>query len=86
MDQKGRELVNGGHTACQAYISGVMDYHNVLQSLDIAPKVDICVPGDVSMNDLHMTVLKYLRSNGEHDDFIASPAVTMALYSVYPCN
>lgn len=86
MDAKGHELVKGGHAACQSYIAGVMDYHNVLQSLYLAPKVDICVPADATMNQIHVIVLKYLRTHPEHDGFIAAPAVTMALYEVYPCR
>lgn len=86
MDEKGRETVSGGHTACQAYISGVMDYHNVLQSLKIAPRVDICIPRGATLNDVHRVVLNYLRHHSEHDGFIAAPAVTMALYEVYPCR
>ncbi len=86
MDEKGNELVKGGHTACQAYINGVLDYHSVLQSLKIAPKVDICVPSDISSNQLHAAVLKYLQTNKQHDGFIAAPAVTMALYQAYPCR
>ncbi len=86
MDAKGKEVVRGGHTACQAYIAGVLDYHNVLQSLHIAPSIDICVPQNVSMGQLQAIVLRYLRAHGEHDAFIAAPAVTMAIYEIYPCK
>jgi hypothetical protein len=86
IDAKGKETVTGGHAACQSYIAGVLDYHNVLQSLDLAPKIDICVPGTTSLRDLQLIVLKYLRSHGEHDAFIAAPAVTMAIYQAYPCR
>lgn len=86
VDEKGKELVKGGHTACQAYIAGVIDYHSVLQSLKVAPSVDICLPAKASLPDLHMIVLEYLRTHKEHDAFIAAPAVTMALYQAYPCK
>ncbi len=86
MDKKGKEKSEGGHATCQAYISGVIDYHNVLRSLKIAPKVDICIPQNVTLNELHSVVLAFLRSHGEHDGFVAAPAVTMALYEVYPCR
>ena len=82
----GKEVIPGGHAACQAYIAGVLDYHAVLQSFKIAPKIDICVSESVSMNDLHAVVLKYLKENTQHDGFIAAPAVTMALYQAYPCR
>lgn len=84
--EDGKELVEGGHTACQAYISGVVDYHNMLQTLKIAPATAICVPETVPLNVLHQNVLKYLRINKHHDSFVAAPAVTMALYQIYPCK
>lgn len=86
MDASGAEKVKGGHAACQSYISGVLDYHNLLQSLNLAPKVDLCVPARVTLYQLHKVVLNYLRRNAEHDAFIAAPAVTMALYEVFPCE
>lgn len=85
-DEKGREKVPGGHATCQSYIAGVIDYHNVLASLKIAPKIDICIPQKTSFNALQDIVLNYLRKHGEHDSFVAAPAVTMALYEVYPCK
>ena len=84
-DAKGREMVKGGHTACQAYIEGVLDYHGVLQSLKIAPRVDICIPPTVKSGELHDIVLRFLETHTEHDAFIAAPAVTMALFEKYPC-
>jgi hypothetical protein len=82
----GKEVVKGGSAACQSYISGILDYHLVLQSLKIAPKLDVCVPPDVSLNQLHAIVLNYLRANPQHDGFIAAPAVLLAIYQVYPCR
>ena len=86
LDEKGRELVAGGKIACQAYISGVIDYHNVLRSLKVAPSVDICIPENVTSNELQLIVLNFLHENTEHDAFVAAPAVTMALYGTYPCR
>lgn len=85
-DANGRETEKNGHAACQSYISGVIDYHSVLRSLDIAPRIDICIPDNVSLNTVHDVVLNYLQRHGEHDPFIAAPAVMMALYEVYPCK
>lgn len=82
----GKESVAGGHAACQAYIAGVLDYHAFLQGVKIAPRTDICVPPATSMNEIHATVLKYLKDNTQHDGFIAAPAVTMALYQRWPCK
>jgi len=86
MGESRKEIVDGGHTACQAYISGVIDYHNILRAMKIAPAVDICIPESAGINDLHDIVLVYLRKNSEHDNFIAAPVVVMALYEVFPCK
>ena len=86
MDAKGKEVVKGGHTACQAYITGVIDYHRILQSMKLAPKIDICVPTQTPVAQVHRVVLAYLRKHKENDAFIAAPAVTMALYKAFPCK
>jgi len=86
MDAKGNEIVKGGHTACQAYITGVIDYHRILQSMKLAPKIDVCVPTKTPVANLHRIVLAYLRKHKENDAFIAAPAVTLALYKAYPCS
>lgn len=86
MDKNGKEVLKGGHAACQSYISGVIDYHAMLQSMKIAPKLDICVPEGVSSAKLHAVVLQYLAKNNTHDQFTAAPAVLMALYQSFPCK
>lgn len=84
-DKKGKELVKGGHTACQSYISGVIDYHKLMKSLGTAPSIDFCVPNTASMTRLQNIVFVYLSENTVNDEFIASPAVALALYEYYPC-
>lgn len=86
MDAQGRETIKGGHAACQSYIAGVLDYHSVLQSMKIAPSVNICVPQKTTLRDLQDIVLNFLRTHKEHDGFVAAPAVTMALFQVFPCG
>lgn len=87
MDAGGKELVKGGHTTCQAYIAGVVDYHNLIKSLDTAPSVDFCIPEGTSLYDLQVVVLRYLVLNrSQHGPFIAAPGVTLALYKSYPCK
>lgn len=85
-DEKGREKVKGGHTACQSYIAGVIDYHKLLKSLGTQPAIDLCVPNDVPMSRLQNIVFVYLAKNSQHTDFIAAPAVSLALYDYYPCD
>ena len=85
-DEQGKELVEGSHIACQSYIAGLVDYHNLLSSLGTSPNIDLCVPPDAKLNDLQDIVWKYLKENAYHDDFIAAPAVSLALFQVYPCK
>ena len=86
IDKDGKEKVRGGFVACQAYISGVIDYQNVLQSLRLAPRVDVCIPESATMWELQKTVLLFLKSTNTHDSFVAAPAVAMALHKKYPCK
>lgn len=85
-DEEGQEVVMGGHTACQSYIAGLVDYHNLLRSLGTSPSVDLCVPNTVKLNDLQDIVWTYLDQNAHHDAFIAAPAVSLALFAVFPCK
>ncbi|MDB5490558.1 MAG: hypothetical protein JWO78_407 [Micavibrio sp.] len=86
VDDNGNETAPGAHAACQSYISGVIDYHNMLRSMKIAPAIDFCIPETVTLNEIHVKVLLYLEKNAQHDAFVAAPAVLMALYSNYPCG
>jgi hypothetical protein len=85
-DAKGREVVKGGHTACQAYIAGTIDYHKLMKTLGTAPTIDFCVPNTEPMSRLQLIVWKFLAENGQHSEFVAAPAVTLALYEYYPCK
>ncbi len=86
-DGVGKELVPGGHGVCQSYIAGIVDYHTLIKSLGTAPSVDFCLPKEITMNELHRIVANYLRLNrSQHEDFIAAPAVGLALYNAYPCD
>lgn len=86
VDDKGQEIAPGAHAACQSYISGVIDYHNMLRGMKMAPDVNICVPENVGLNEIHVTVLRYLERNAQHDAFVAAPGVLLALYEKYPCK
>ena len=85
-DAAGKEVVTGGSSACQSYISGIIDYHNLLRSLGTPPGIDFCVPPSVKLNDLQTKVWSYLDKNAQHDVFIAAPAVALALFEYYPCD
>lgn len=86
-DKDGKERAPGAFIACQAYIAGVLDYHNLIRSLGSSPSLDFCVPESVSMNELQKKVVYYLlRNKSEHAQFVASPGVALALYAYYPCD
>lgn len=86
-DEQGKELVPGGFVACQAYIAGIIDYHNLIRSLGTAPSVDFCVPEDMGLTAVQKRVSSYIFKNmEEHAKFIAAPGVALALYESFPCK
>jgi len=72
--------------SCQSYIAGVVDYHTLLKSLGTAPSVNFCLPHDITMAQIKLIVTRYVLQRTEHRDFIAAPAVAMALFNAYPCQ
>jgi Rap1a immunity proteins len=86
-DAAGKEIVPGGHIACQGYISGVVDYHVLIRSLGTAPSVDFCIPEKTSLNTVQSIVFRYLVKNRkQHGSFVAAPGVALALFEAYPCK
>jgi len=86
-DAKGKELAPGGHIACQAYIAGLLDYHNLLRTLGTAPSIDFCVPQNTNLEKLQTQVFSYVFKNRkQHGSFTAAPAVALGLYQAYPCK
>lgn len=80
-------MVKGGHNACQSYISGVIDYHNVLKGMGTAPTTDFCIPEKEPLPNIQKRVLAYLiRYKAIHSEFVAAPAVNLALHTYYPCK
>lgn len=84
--ESGTELVPGGHIACQSYIAGVIDYHVLLRSLGTAPSIDFCIPDSVTLDLIQKVVALYLMRNRQHAEFVAAPAVSLALYQSWPCK
>jgi hypothetical protein len=70
---------------CVGYVEGVIDYHVMMQSLGTAPTIDFCLPEGVTGSQATVTVMKYLQRAPQNGDFIAAPAVTLALHERYPC-
>lgn len=87
LDQMGNEVVKGGGIACQAYISAVIDYQNMLRSMDVDYSVNFCIPETVSLMEIQKTVMAYfLQYNKLHRKFVAAPGVALALSVAYPCK
>jgi len=76
----------GRQENCASYIAGVIDYHRLIHSLGTAPTVDFCVPGKMKLEDVILHVTQYLKKQPQHDAFIASPAVALALFHYFPCK
>lgn len=86
-DLNNKELAPGGHIACQAYIAGLLDYHNLLRTLGTAPSIDFCVPKKTELDKLQKQVFSYVFKNRhQHGSFTAAPAVALALHNTYPCK
>lgn len=84
--EDGKDIIPNGRLLCQSYIAAIIDYHNFQSSVGNPPTVQYCVPKDVSLRDLQDIVYRHLYTNGQHDGFIAAPAVAMALYQAFPCK
>ncbi|MGB0719339.1 MAG: Rap1a/Tai family immunity protein [Bdellovibrionales bacterium] len=86
-DENGKELALGGHIACQAYISGILDYHTTMQSMGGTTSVDFCVPDDEDLNAIQGKLQSYVFKNRkQHNAFIAAPAVMLGLHHYYDCK
>ena len=72
--------------ACLNYIAGVIDYHTLTQSFGTATTIDFCLPDTMTIQDAAVTVMQYLREHPQHDAFIASAAVPLALNESFPCT
>ena len=87
VNRYGEELIKGGKIACQAYISGVIDYQNMVRSMGASTGTEFCIPETESLNEIQLRVLKYfLEYKKLHRKFVAAPGVALALSSAYPCN
>ena len=71
--------------SCIGYISGIIDYHLLIQSLGTSPSVDFCLPQDMRIDMAAAAVLEYLRKAPMNQHFIAAPAVALALTAKFPC-
>jgi hypothetical protein len=72
--------------ACVNYVAGVVDYHVMLQSLGTAPTIDFCLPASITKEQAAMIVMAYLSTRPQHDAFIASAAIPLALNKAFPCR
>lgn len=70
---------------CIGYISGIIDYHVLMQSLGTAPTIDFCLPRGLKIEEAAAAVIAYLEKVPEGNVFVAAPSVTLALNKLYPC-
>ena len=71
---------------CESYIAGIIDYHNMLRSLNNEPAVRFCIPARYTLKQVTKIVLDDLAKSPQHDHFTAAPAVTLALFKTFPCK
>ena len=72
---------------CRHYISGVMDYHSLLNSLGTIPVgANFCVPFNTSELDIQKAVYAFLKEHPRYADRPAVPAVAVALSRAFPCK
>ena len=71
---------------CIYYITGVIDYHFLMQSFGTAPTIDFCLPESISKEQAAVIVMAYLRTSPQNDDFIAAATIPLALNKAFPCK
>ena len=71
---------------CIYYITGVIDYHFLMQSFGTAPTIDFCLPESISKEQAAVIVMAYLRTSSQNDDFIAASTIPLALNKAFPCK
>ena len=72
--------------SCHGYVAGIIDYHQLILSLDTKTAIAFCVPKKVPIRDISLRVMAYLAKHPQHDYFVAAPAIAMALHKEYPCS
>ncbi len=77
-----RERMSG----CIYYITGVIDYHFLMQSFGTAPTIDFCLPESISKEQAAVIVMAYLRTSAQNDEFIAAATIPLALNKAFPCK
>jgi hypothetical protein len=71
--------------ACANYVAGVVDYHQLMQSLNAAGALKFCLPEEITKQQAAVLVMAYLRSAPQHDAFVAAAAIPLALNKAFPC-
>ena len=70
---------------CVGFIAGVSDALKAAENRR-GKTERICVPGQVTTQELKKDVIKYLRLVPQFHDYMAAFLVEMALRSAYPCH
>lgn len=83
---KGADVKINLPSFCETYIAGIIDTHNMMQSMDFTTPVTFCIPEQYSIQQVSEIVLNDLAASPQHDHFVAAPAVTLALFKAFPCK
>ena len=82
------EWLNAGH--CYGQIEGVMDMLTVWHAMngigERAANGEACVPGEVSVRQGALVVLKYLDAHPEKLHLLGSNLIRFAFQEAYPCK
>ncbi len=71
---------------CDGYVQAIVDYHNLIKSLGVAPSIDFCITPRATKAEKRDVVVEFLLEHPEHLSFIAAPGVATAFYVEYPCE
>jgi len=70
---------------CDGYIAGVADAHSAI-SHSFRGMTRYCTPEHVTVHQLRLVVVKWLRANPGQLDWAASSLVVQALHDAFPCG
>ena len=80
-----------GKLICEGYISGVADgiagsEKNMTRAQGQAFAGATCIPNDTTINQMHATVVSYLRAHPEDGAKPAAVSTFSALHDAFPCK
>jgi hypothetical protein len=71
---------------CAGYISGIVDFHTVLTTVELLPDDLFCLPEGITTAQVIRDVTRYLENNPGKRHELAAYLVIRALLEAYPCQ